>query len=616
MLSITAGQIDDFQDGTTQHWTNGISKPDPTNTSGGRGGPSDLYLQVSSGTFGSGPRLATYNTTQWISDYVAAGVTAVSMDLKNFTGSDESIRIALRASHGTMATPGYASTNKFVVPADNAWHRALFSLDAGSLTAINSPTPLSTFLTSVGEFRIIEADAAPALIGDAGNFRIGVDNIRAVGSPDLSFVESAVSHLEGNSGPTQFVYEVFLSGLGGATVAYATADGPATTADNDYVATSGTLTFAPGQTSQLITVTVNGDTNLEPDENFTLNLSSPTNATIGIGQATGTIISDDAALAANPLHLFYKGSTKWNVTNGATFSDDNAIAPDKTAYLPGAGTSAFSAVSSYDKGINGLMVDFSGAHGAITANDFIFKVGNNNSPSTWATATAPTTVTTRAGAGTGGSDRVELLWADNAIQKQWLEVVFKGNDTLGGSDTNTGLASSYVFYFGNLVGDTGLADSGAFQVTSSDEVNARNNPKTFTATRSDVNDFNRDGSVNSTDQIIARNNPTNLGNQLKFLVVGGGGPFVPDSSAMGGSSISSSTAPDVGIASALVSTTLAGAARPPAVGLEAPLSPASPSIALPTNLADACVLDFVVESESEPHMADVDETLLADLLSL
>src|SRR5262249_603287 len=153
---------------------------------------------------------------------------------------------------------------KFVLPADNAWHRALFSLDSGNLTPLNAPPPLGTFLSSVGDFRILQADAGPALIGDAGNFQVGVDNIKAVGQPDLSFPDLAVSRLEGNSGTTPYVFEVFLSGLGGGTVVYATADDTATTADNDYVATSGTLTFAPGVTSQSITVTVNGDSQLEP----------------------------------------------------------------------------------------------------------------------------------------------------------------------------------------------------------------------------------------------------------------------------------------------------------------------------------------------------------------
>ena len=61
----------------------------------------------------------------------------------------------------------------------------------------------------------------------------------------------------------------------------------------DYVATSGTLTFPPSTTSQTIAVTVNGDTVNELHETFSVNLSNATNATIADSQATGTILSDD-----------------------------------------------------------------------------------------------------------------------------------------------------------------------------------------------------------------------------------------------------------------------------------------------------------------------------------
>jgi ELWxxDGT repeat protein len=336
---------------------------------------------------------------------------------------------------------------------------------------------------------------------------------------------------EGAAGTIPFVFTVSLSAPSDqtVTVSYFTSDGSATVADNDYAGISGTLTYAPGQTTKLLTVLASGDVAVEPDDTFTLNLSDPVNASLTGAIATATIVNDEALITTT--RLFYKGSTKWDVTNGTTFSDDNAIAPDKTAYLPGVGTSTFSAVSSYDKGINGLMVDLSGAHGAITVNDFVFKRGNNNTPSAWVAATAPATVTTRAGAGASASDRIELLWNDNdSVKKQWLEVIVKGNDTLGGFNTNTGLLSSYVFYFGSAIGDAGVGNSGAFQVTTGDEISARNNPKSLgnPATRSDVNDFNRNGLVDSADQIIARNNVTNLGNQLKFLVVGAGGPFAPE----------------------------------------------------------------------------------------
>src|SRR5205807_1318365 len=99
-----------------------------------------------------------------------------------------------------------------------------------------------------------------------------------------------VSQAEGNSGTTNFNFTVTLTGGGTKTVTvnFATADGTATVADLDYMATSGTLIFSPGVTTQTITVLVNGDRNFELDETFTVNLSNPVNATISTAQGTGT----------------------------------------------------------------------------------------------------------------------------------------------------------------------------------------------------------------------------------------------------------------------------------------------------------------------------------------
>jgi hypothetical protein len=111
--------------------------------------------------------------------------------------------------------------------------------------------------------------------------------------PTLSI--NNVSANEGNSGLTPFVFTVTLSAASASTVtvAYATADGTAN-AGSDYNATSGTLTFNPGITTQTITVNVIGDTIVEPNETFFVNLSSPTNATLAVAQGTGTIINDDS----------------------------------------------------------------------------------------------------------------------------------------------------------------------------------------------------------------------------------------------------------------------------------------------------------------------------------
>ena len=72
---------------------------------------------------------------------------------------------------------------------------------------------------------------------------------------------SDVSQAEGHAGTTAFPFTVTLSpaSTGPVTVKYATANGTAL-AGSDYTATSGTLTFTPGQTSKTVTVNGLGDT--------------------------------------------------------------------------------------------------------------------------------------------------------------------------------------------------------------------------------------------------------------------------------------------------------------------------------------------------------------------
>jgi hypothetical protein len=109
----------------------------------------------------------------------------------------------------------------------------------------------------------------------------------------LSINNAAVT--EGNGGTTTASFTIFLfpSSAQTVTVDFATADGSATTADNDYQSASGTATFPPGSTSQPVSVTVVGDTKFEGNETFFVNLSNPTGATIGDAQGQGTIVNDD-----------------------------------------------------------------------------------------------------------------------------------------------------------------------------------------------------------------------------------------------------------------------------------------------------------------------------------
>src|SRR5262249_17460884 len=147
------GSIDNFQDGTTQDWGDGGPRPGPVNVAaGGPAGAADRFLQVSSGSFGGGSHLITFNAAQWGGNYLAAGVSKVTRHLKNSGTPTVSLplstRIALRPPGGSSGTAGYSSSSPFSLPADGAWHHATFLIDAADLTAVNGPTPLSAFLTS------------------------------------------------------------------------------------------------------------------------------------------------------------------------------------------------------------------------------------------------------------------------------------------------------------------------------------------------------------------------------------------------------------------------------------------------------------------------------------
>ena len=110
--------------------------------------------------------------------------------------------------------------------------------------------------------------------------------------PTVSINDASVT--EGNTGTVNAIFTVTLSAASGqpVTVNYSTANGTAT-AGSDFQNASGTLTFAPGETSRTITVAVLGDQMFEPNETFAVNLSGPTNATIGDGNGIGTIVNDD-----------------------------------------------------------------------------------------------------------------------------------------------------------------------------------------------------------------------------------------------------------------------------------------------------------------------------------
>jgi hypothetical protein len=208
--------------------------------------------------------------------------------------------------------------------------------------------------------------------------------------------------------------------------------------------------------------------------------------------AQGGTLIDRTILPANQVvgrHVYYRDSAFAGA--GAV---QTAIAPDKTPLLAGQ-TATFANYTSYDRGLNGVVIDLSGPTANLTAADFEFRRGNVNDVASWTAAAPPETILTQLGGGPNGSTRVVLGWSDAAaVRDGWLQVTVRANAA-------TGLGQSDVFYYGNVIGESG--NSAADALVDLDDVFGVRSQGPMPVGLSSRYDFNRDGLVNVADEAIA-----------------------------------------------------------------------------------------------------------------
>ena len=221
-----------------------------------------------------------------------SGTTTFAFTVTLSSASSETITVDYVTADGTATTGGNPSDDDYL------------SINKGTLTFAPGETIKTITVDVLGEtlsevdetFFVDLSNAVNGVILDGQ----GLGTITNDDTPPIFISIDDVSLTEGNGGTKTFTFTVTLSSLSAQTITvdYATADGTATGGNKkDYKRINrGTLTFAPGVTSQTIDVLVNGDTTAEANETFFVDLSNAVNAIIEDDQGLGTILDDESAL--------------------------------------------------------------------------------------------------------------------------------------------------------------------------------------------------------------------------------------------------------------------------------------------------------------------------------
>jgi hypothetical protein len=214
-----------------------------------------------------------------------SGTRTVTLNLAINNPAKEPVTVQYATQNDTAVAPGdYVAANGTITfPPGN---------QAQTLTlTINSNTVLEADET----FRVVLSN--PSANASLGTPSVGT--VRILNDDSVTVRLDNAQIMEGDQGTTRpLLFPISISAAADIPVSvnFATSDIRAM-AGSDYVATSGVLTFAPGEVNKTIPVTINGDAQVELDEDFNLTISNPQPVppavTIERAVAVGMILADD-----------------------------------------------------------------------------------------------------------------------------------------------------------------------------------------------------------------------------------------------------------------------------------------------------------------------------------
>ncbi|HWF88558.1 MAG TPA: FG-GAP-like repeat-containing protein [Pyrinomonadaceae bacterium] len=287
--------------------------------------------------------------------------------LRNFTVtlsavSGRDVKVDFATANGT-ATAGVSGTNDYLATSGTLTIPAGQSSGQISVLVFDDDTfePDETYFVNL-------TNPVNATITDAQGQSTIVNNDPV---PSVNVQDAFVT--EGNAGNTEMSFTVFLSNptFLPVTVDFATSNETAI-AGSDYVATTGHVTFAPGETQKSVVVPVIGDTVDETAESFFLNISNAQNASLGSSNARGLILDDDGPnISINDVTVGEGNSGTRAATFTLTLSAPSVETVFVRATTAGATATAFS-------DYNGLNLNISIPAGTVSKTFNVTILGDTN----------------------------------------------------------------------------------------------------------------------------------------------------------------------------------------------------------------------------------------------
>jgi predicted extracellular nuclease len=278
-----------------------------------------VTVNVDDSTVGSTPD-ATANFTLNVTDIGVLSINNTSVTEGNTGSTNATFTVSLSDPYAGTVSIDYATADGTAYSTSND-----YTATSGTLTfsggvisqTVNVAVLGDTYNEANETFKLNLSNPTNATLANTFGTATIIDN-----DPLPTFSISSLQLAEGDSGTKNAQLNIQLSSASGQIVSvnYTTVDGTATSG-SDYTTTSGTLSFAAGNTLMSVLVPILGDTSVEGDETFSVTLNNPSTGATLSNQSTGTvtILNDDSVSGSTNLTL--TGTTGNDVLTGGLGKD-------------------------------------------------------------------------------------------------------------------------------------------------------------------------------------------------------------------------------------------------------------------------------------------------------